>query len=316
MPVMTDKAQLKAGVAGAGVFGGYHASKYAADSRTDFVGVFDPVSDHASALCEQHGGEPFTSLEYMIESIDVLTVASPAVFHHDAARRALTAGKSVLIEKPIAATTAEARELVTLAEATGQILQIGHQERFVFNAMGLFGDLPRLDGLNARRMGTPSARNLDVSVTLDLMIHDIDLVLALAGAAPDRIEAEMKAERAGLADHIITRLSFPGGLVATLESSRVAEDRDRVMELEYAGGNRVEVDFLTKRFDNPADLPLNRDFADNEDARDSLGANVKSFISKVLDQPVHAPAATGRDGMLALETALRIDQMSGSRSRI
>ena len=83
-----------------------------------------------------------------------------------------------------------------------------------------------------------------------------------------------------------------------------------------AGDVRVEVDFLTKRFDNPADLPLNRDFADSEDAKDSLGANVKAFVSKALGETVSVPAATGRDGMLALETALRIDQAAGSRSRI
>lgn len=307
---------LRAGLVGAGVFGGYHAAKYAAEPRAEFIGVFDPVADHARALCDSHGGQPFDSLADLVEAVDILTVASPAMFHHDAVRRALTAGKAVLVEKPIAATVAEARELVSLAEAHGLVLQVGHQERFVFDAMGLFGDLPRLDALHARRMGTPSARNLDVSVTLDLMIHDIDLVLALAGASPDRVEAEMKADRGGLADHIYAVLDFPGGLKATLESSRVAEVRDRVMLMSYAGGDQVEVDFLNKRFANEGKLHLDPDFADAPQARDSLGANVSAFIDAVLGPDAKSVAATGRAGLQALETALRIDEAAGSQSRL
>lgn len=307
---------FRAGLVGAGVFGGYHASKYAAEPRTEFIGVFDPVADHAAALCDKHGGRPFESLAELVEAADILTVASPAMFHHDAVRRALTAGKPVLVEKPIAATVAEAKELVSLAEANDLVLQVGHQERFVFEAMGLFGDLPRLDHLHARRMGTPSARNLDVSVTLDLMIHDIDLVLALAGASPVTVEAEMKAERGGVADHIYAVLDFPGGLKATLESSRVAEARDRVMLMGYASGDQVEVDFLNKRFANEGRLHLDPDFADAPQAKDSLGANVSAFVDAVLDPKAKSAAASGRAGLQALETALRIDEAAGSLSRL
>lgn len=312
---MNKSKSLNAGLVGAGVFGGYHAAKYAADFRVDFIGVFDPVADHARALCQSHGGRHFESLSELIEAADILTVASPAVFHHDAARRALNAGRPVLVEKPVAATVAEARELVSLAEANGLVLQVGHQERFVFEAMGLFGDLPRLDVLHARRMGTPSPRNLDVSVTLDLMIHDIDLVLAIAGAEPDRIEAEMKAERGGLADHVYATMNFPGGMTATLESSRVADARDRIMMLGYASGDQVEVDFLNKRFANEGKLHLDPDFADAPQSKDSLGANVSAFVDAVIDGR-KTVAATGRDGLRALETALRIDQAAGSISRI
>lgn len=310
---------LKAGVVGAGVFGGYHASKYAADPRTRLVGVFDPVSDHARSVCETHGGEAFASLDALIEAADVLTVASPAVFHHDAARRALRAGKPVLVEKPISATVQEGRELVALAAENSLVLQIGHQERFVFKAMGLLGaapaELPPLSALSARRMGVPSARNLDVSVTLDLMIHDLDLVLALAGAAPVRVEAELVAERARLADHVRCRLTFEDGLVAELESSRVAEARDRVMALSFEGGAALMVDFIHKRFENGSALPLNPDFAEAAEAKDSLGANVSAFLDAVTGAP-GGVAATGAAGLLALETALAIDEAAGGRSRL
>ena len=306
---------VRAGVVGAGVFGGYHASKYAAAPNVAFLGVFDPVADHAAALCQAHGGQAFESLSALIEACDAITVASPAVFHHDAARRALLEGKPVLVEKPLAATLEEARELVALAEAHGAPLRVGHQERFVFAAMGLFGDLPRVRTLNARRMGPPGVRNLDVSVTLDLMIHDIDLALALAGSQPVRVEAEMIADRARLADHVVATLTFEDGLVCTLESSRVAEGRDRVMALSYDGGGQAEVDFMAKRFETSGGVRLNADFADRPEARDSLGANVQAFLSAVRGGS-SGPAADGRAGLLALETALRIDEAAGSRSRV
>ncbi|XBQ16026.1 MAG: Gfo/Idh/MocA family oxidoreductase [Oceanicaulis sp.] len=306
---------LRAGVVGAGVFGGYHASKYAGLDDVAFVGVFDPVSDHAEKLCGAHGGRHFDSLAGLIEACDVITVASPAVFHHDAARRALIQSRPVLVEKPIAATLEEARELVQLAELNKVALRVGHQERFVFAAMGLFGDLPRIRSLSARRMGPPGVRNLDVSVTLDLMIHDIDLALALAGGRPDRVEAEMIENRAELADHVRAELHFPGGVVCTLESSRVAAGRDRVMAIEYENGASVSVDFIAKSFDNPDRLDLDPDFADKPDAKDSLGANVAAFV-KAARGGTNGPAADGAAGLLALETALRIDEAAGSRSRV
>jgi predicted dehydrogenase len=315
--LMSEQAKpLRAGVVGAGVFGGYHASKYAADERTEFIGVFDPVSDHSARLTHTHGGEVFSSLSALIEAADILTVASPAMFHHDAVSRALSAGRHVLVEKPVAASVSEGRDLVSLAKERELILQVGHQERFVFDAMGLFGELPRLKLLHARRMGTPSPRNLDVSVTLDLMIHDIDLVLALAGQGPRHIEAELKADRGGLGDHIYASLEFEDGFTATLESSRVAEVRDRVMLLGYEGGDQVEVDFLNKRFANEGALRLDPDFADAPQARDSLGANVGAFVGAVLDPKARSVAASGSDGLLALETALRIDEAAGGDSRL
>jgi predicted dehydrogenase len=310
-----DTQILRAGVVGAGVFGGYHASKYAAFADVEFLGVFDPVHDHAAALCNKHGGTPFGSLHELIEACDVISVASPAVFHHDAARRALNVGKAVLVEKPLAATLEEARELVQIADLTGTVLRVGHQERFVFGAMGLFGDLPRIQALEARRMGVASARNLDVSVTLDLMIHDIDLALALAGARPDRIEAEMLENRAGLADHVKAVLHFPAGVAAHLEASRVAPDRDRVMTIDYDGDAVVSVDFISRAFDNPAGLALDPEFNDTAMAKDSLGSNVAAFVSAARGHDSR-PAADGAAGLAALEAALRIDEACGSRSRL
>jgi hypothetical protein len=153
-------------------------------------------------------------------------------------------------------------------------------------------------------MGVPGVRNLDVSVTLDLMIHDIDLALALAGTRPDEIKAEMIADRNGLADHVRTTLHFPGGVTAELESSRVAEARDRIMTIAYDGGAEVAVDFIARTFDNPAGLPLDPDFQRTPSAQDSLGANVAAFLAAVRGES-ESCAADGAAGLAALERPWR-----------
>jgi len=122
--------------------------------------------------------------------------------------------------------------------------------------------------------------------------------------------------RAGLADHVRCTLGFASGLIAELESSRVAEARDRVMEIGYADDRSVKVDFIAKTFEASPGLALNPDFADDPAARDSLGANVGAFLDTVRGVSTGYPAADGEDGRLALETALRIDTAAGARSRL
>lgn len=295
---------LRAGVVGAGVFGGFHSSKYAADARTEFVGVFDPRPENARALVEKHGGQVYDTLEALIADIDMVTVACPAIHHFAAAAAALASGKHVLVEKPIASSVEEARELVALASSHGCVLQVGHQERFVFQAMGLLQvpEVPKK--IVARRMGPPSDRNLDVSVTLDLMVHDLDLAIALAGAAVKTVDGEVDEGRFGSADIAKAVITFENGCVAELVSSRVHHERDRKMHVEYENGT-LNIDFIAKTFENNTPYALDPDFADTPAARDSLGANVKAFIASVRDgAPVAVP---GIAGLRALDAARAID---------
>ncbi|MCW5725343.1 MAG: Gfo/Idh/MocA family oxidoreductase [Maricaulaceae bacterium] len=295
---------LKAGVIGAGVFGGYHAGKYAASPRAQFIGVFDPNPEKAAALTARFGGEAFASAEALIEACEAVTIATPAVAHFEPAMAALAAGRHVLIEKPISETAEQGRAMVALAAERGLVLQVGHQERFVFRAMGLFdtGAAPR--HVLARRMGPPSDRNLDVSVTLDLMIHDLDLALALARAPLAAVEGRARPGRFGSPDEAFARLTFRDGYEAELVSSRVAPARDRVMRVDYDQGF-VEVDFVARTFRNETPFALDPDFADSPMARDALGANVEAFLNSVLDGA--AVAVSGEAGLAALEAALQID---------
>jgi predicted dehydrogenase len=298
-------AAIKAGVIGAGVFGGYHAGKYAAHPRVAFQGVYDVAEAAREALAAKHGVRAFASLEDLLAEVDAVTVATPAVTHGEFARRALQAGKHVLVEKPIAATLDDADAVLGAARAAGTVLQVGHQERFVFEAMGLLAvaEVPRR--IEARRMGPFSPRGSDVSVTLDLMIHDLDLVRLLAGRAPvARLDAQIERRETALPDRVRAELAFENGCAVVLEASRLHDTRERVMRVEYESGT-LEVDFVAKTFVNSSAHALNPDFAETETARDSLGAGVNAFIDAIEGKA--PPAVSGEDGREALALALQID---------
>ena len=187
------------------------------------------------------------------------------------------------------------------------MLQVGHQERFVFRAMGVFDIAEEPRRVSARRMGVPSTRNLDVSVTVDLMIHDLDLAIALAKSDMVGLEASARCVTNATADDADALLKFAGGYEAHLVSSRVADALDRVMRIDYADGY-VEVDFVKKTFVNETGFDLNPDFAEDPEAKDALGANVNAFIRSVLDgAPVIVPAEAG---LAALAVARDIDRLA------
>lgn len=301
----THDTQMKAGVIGAGVFGGHHARKYAASDRVQLIGVYDTDADRAGALAAQLDTRAYTDLDALIADCDAVTVASPAVHHYSGVKAALSAGRHVLAEKPLADTAVRGKELIAIARERNLVLQVGHQERFVFNAMGVFDIAEAPRRISARRMGLRSTRNLDVSVTVDLMIHDLDLVMALARSPLSSLEADARKIFTDLPDAATVRMVFEDGFEAVLESSRAADALDRVMRIEYASGF-LEVDFVAKTFINETGFDLNADFAEDPEAKDALGANVNAFIESVLDgTPVAVPAEAG---LAALAVARDIDR--------
>jgi predicted dehydrogenase len=302
-------SQIKAGVAGAGVFGGYHAKKYVELDGVELVGVFDPDADRASALAQSLGVEPFTDLLALIARIDVLTVASPAFTHAANTLMALKAGKPVYVEKPIATTLQDAHKI--LAEAAKRNLPVGcgHQERVVFEAMGLF-DIPEAPTrLEAVRRGPPSPRSLDVSVVLDLMIHDIDLALALTTADAVAVEAEGQRVNNETLDVVRAEATFVDGFTAIFEASRVAAGRERTMKIVYPSGV-VEIDFVARTFVNTTPFALDEAFADTPAGRDPLGASVSGFLNAVRGLSPK-PVVDGAQAARALDLALAVEHAAG-----
>ena len=294
---------LNCGVMGAGVFGGHHARKYAAIAGARLAAVYDPTLARAQALAESLGGEGFDDLDAFLARVDVVTVASPADTHAPLALKALAAGRHVYVEKPVATTLDEGRAMVALAAEKGLVLACGHQERMTFQAMGLFALPERPLRIESVRRGLPSERNRDVSCAPDLMIHDLDLAVALAKTPFETVDAS------GAYDEIVAEVGFAGGMSARFEASRIASARERTMRLVFASGV-VEVDFLAPSFRNTTPHALNPDFASTEDGKDPLGRCVAGFIAVVRGEAARPPA-TGFDGLKALELSLAVERSVG-----
>ena len=235
--------KLKAGVAGAGVFGGFHARKLAGRPDVDLLRILDADLDRARALGADHGAQGVDDLAAFLDGLDVVVVASPGATHAAIARAALEAGAHVYVEKPLAVTVADAQALVDLAATQGRVLAVGHQERVTFAAMGLFRAGEPARRIESVRRGTANTRNRDISCVLDLMIHDLDLAVALSGADASEVKAM------GDFDAVTAQIAFDDGLVARFEASRVAQARARSMRIAFASGE-VEVDFLKPAFEN------------------------------------------------------------------
>lgn len=298
------QSALKIGIVGAGVFGGYHTGKVAAHSRAYLVGVYDPDKTAVKAAAAKFQTKGFTDYSKMLAAIDAVIIACPASHHAEMALAALREGKHVLVEKPIAADLSSAQDMVDIAGLNNCVLQVGHQERFVARAIGLDKAPERPIKITARRMGPYSPRGTDVSVTQDLMTHDIDMALYLMGERPVRVDGESLPVMSTAPDAARAVLSFPSGGRAYLEASRVEEGRERIMEITYPSGV-LRVDFVNKTFDNNTGFAFDADFGRQPLAADSLGAGTDAFIAAVLDG---APVPiTGRDGLEALRCALTID---------
>jgi len=302
--MMNKNARLRGGVAGAGAFGANHAGKYAGEPRTTLAAIYDIDLARAQALADKHGGAAFDDFAAFLDSVDMVTIATPAAAHGQQARQALEAGKHVLVEKPIAVTREYGRAVLAAANASGAKLACGHQERLVFAAMGLLDAPEKPTLIEARREGPWTGRGDDVSVTLDLSIHDADLAMTLLGEAPSSVKAQGTIMRSAFFDTIDSETTFPGGAMVRLAATRVAEGRRRVMRIVYPSGE-VNVDFVARRFSNTTPFKLDPDFADK--VRDPLGANVSALID-VIEGKAARPPVTGDEGLAALELILAIDE--------
>ena len=271
---------IRAGVAGAGSFGRHHARIYAETEGVTLAGIFDLHLDRAQAVADPHGGRGFDDLGALLAEIDVLTIASPATTHAELALAALAAGKAVYVEKPIAVSLDDADRINAAAARAGVVLACGLQERVASKALGIL-DIPETPSfLEAVRKGPWGPRNTDVSTILDLMIHDIDLALALNPAEPLTVEAEACITHGPHIDEARAEVTLSDGSTIILEASRIAEQRERRMRVVYPSGE-VEIDFITRAFRNTTPFPLDEHFTETPAGHNPLAASVRAFIAAV-----------------------------------
>ncbi|MEM9169998.1 MAG: Gfo/Idh/MocA family oxidoreductase [Pseudomonadota bacterium] len=293
-----EPAHLRAGVIGAGVFGGHHARKYAAAPAVTLSGVYDADPARAAALADALGAPVFDDFSGFFGAVDVVTIAAPAAAHGSLARAALRAGKHVYIEKPVATDADDAHEIAALAAAEARVVQVGHQERFVAEAVGALALAADADAVTFERCGPPSGRCEEISAALDLMIHDLDLARRLGWGGPETVEAS------GSAHETTARLTFAGGRTATFVASRRALTQRRAMTFSRDGGPETEFDFASRRLVGAAAVA--HEAATGHPALDDpLGYGVAQFLSAVRDG-TDAPI-TAADGAGALDWALRVE---------
>lgn len=236
-----DKKTIRAGVVGVGRMGRHHARVYAQLPDTQLVGVVDANPERAEALAEQHGSKPMFSVQALIEAgVDVVSIATPTTFHRAAAEPLLKAGIACLIEKPLAGDVAEAIKIKECAEKHGSVLMVGHIERFnpIMRALkretnGGIDITPRF--IEVSRVSPMTFRSVDVSVVMDMMIHDLDVVIMLMGGRePDEVQASgvpVITEHEDLCNARLTWNTPTGPCVANITCSRLALKTERVTRI-------------------------------------------------------------------------------------
>jgi predicted dehydrogenase len=302
--------RLNVGVVGVGYLGRFHALIHSRHPRVNLVGVVDTNPEQAHKVAEEAGCVAFESLDALLPQVDAVSIVVPTSLHLDVARPFLEAGKHVLLEKPIAATIEQGREIVRLAEQAGVILQIGHLERFNAGVMALAERIKQPRFIEAHRMSPFVARATDVDVVSDLMIHDIDIILALVNADIAQISAIGSSV---LTDHIDianARLEFSNGAVANVIASRVS--RDKMRRIRVFEHHRYQaLDFNDQTLDEVYPQPREgQEWPEIVQERlqiepvKPLDAEIDAFVQCV--QTGRPPLVGGRTGLEALEVAIAV----------
>ncbi len=320
-------SRFRVGIAGAGHFGRYHALKVTASTRTRLAGIYDPDLERAKTVGWEAGAREMEFAE-LLDASDAVIIAAPAEAHYELATRALRAGKHVLVEKPIAATLAQADEMAGVAKQLGLVLQVGHLERFSGDYQAMAGRIGAPLYIEATRIAPFKPRGTDVSVILDLMIHDLDLVLALIDSEIESVDAVGAPVASPHEDIANARLRFRNGAVATITASRISARTERRMRV-FAQNSYMAADFSARKLTviaraaGDGGIPSGQQPVPGltgygiEDVLwedyDSLAAEHAAFAASVLDgAPVLVDAAVGRR---ALAAALAVgDSMRESRA--
>ena len=300
---------IRAAIVGVGHLGRHHARLYAELPQAELVGVVDQVPERAREIVSKYGGEVFGEVADLVGRIDACSVAVPTEAHQRIAEPLLAAGIDVLVEKPLARTLDEADRINAAAEASGRMVMVGHTERFnpAVRALAAVVKEPRF--FEIHRLAAFSARSTDIDVVLDLMIHDLDLLLALDGSAIEDVDAvgiQALTEKVDIAN---ARIRLASGCVANLTASRISAEPLRRIRVFQPNGylvcdtGRQSVERY-RLVPGAAGTPeICHDELEIDDA-EPLANELSTFIEAV--QTRKRPAIDGRQGRRVLELAFRV----------
>lgn len=311
---------IRVGVIGVGRMGLHHCRIYSNLRQVDFAGVFD-IDDKAAAKASARYNIPAAeSVDDLLEQVDAVSIATPTPPHFDLVRQCLEKGVNVLVEKPLTETLDQAQELTRVAEASGLIVQVGHIERFNPTYKELKNVLENMSvlAISFNRLSPYQGSNTDVDVVLDLMTHDLDLVLDLIQEKPIHINATGFKVFSDNLDHAVVQLSFISSPLVTITASRVTEQKIREINVT-AHGAYIEADLMNKNISvhrRASGEYLNQNHGNVKYYQESiverilvpqvepLFGEIEDFINCITKEK--SPRVSARDGMNALELAFTV----------
>jgi predicted dehydrogenase len=234
--------KLPVGVIGVGHLGSLHAKMYAAITTAELVGVMDNVSARAEVVAQENKSMAYRSIDELLGNVRAVSIATPTSTHAEIAERAIAKGVHVLLEKPITSTVEEAERIVKLAKQKNVKIQVGHIERFNPALLALEHYLINPMFVESHRLAQFNPRGTDVAVVLDLMIHDIDIILSLVHSPVEKIEANGVAVVSENIDIANARLQFANGCVANVTASRISQKKMRKMRM-FQRDAYISIDF-------------------------------------------------------------------------
>ena len=237
---------LKVGVFGVGHLGKFHLNNWKEISDAEVIGFYDPSDENAAAVSNQYQIKRFTSISKLIDICDAVDIVAPTTFHYALCKAAILKSKHVFVEKPLANTMEEAKELLKLAKEANIKFQVGHVERFNPAFLALRNHELKPMFIEVHRLAQFNPRGTDVSVILDLMIHDIDIILKLVNSNVKTMSANGVSVMSDTPDIANVRLEFDNGCVANLTSSRISMKKMRKMRL-FQKNAYIAIDFLEKK---------------------------------------------------------------------
>ena len=312
---MSEPAPIAVTVIGTGHLGRHHLRLASTLPGWRCVGAYDADRERLEALCREHDARALASVRQAVELADAVVIATPTVSHCEIAELALAAGCHVLVEKPIAATVAEAEEMVASAKRAGRVLGVGHVEFFNPAVQAVLAASPRPRFIESQRLSPFTRRSLDIDVVLDLMVHDIQIAQALVGAAAVRevraAGVPVLSHRADLAN---VRLEFADGTIASLTASRVSTDRVRKLRL-FARDQYFSIDYAEQavsafRLVRGEGEPRIEPVSHAVEKAEPLAAEHLAFQRACRGEPT--AFVDGHAGTAALETAVRIVEAIGA----
>jgi len=310
--ILTTMSQLlKVAVVGVGHLGKWHADKYAAAADCELVAVVDTNLEIARDIAQKHGADAYSDYRDIIPLVDAISLVVPTSLHYKIARVFLEAGIHCLIEKPITESIAEAETLIEIARNKQLVMQVGHIERFNSVMIGIVERLDKPRFLESTRLAPFTTRATDVSVILDLMIHDIDIILDLIDSPIKRISASGISVLSDTIDIANARIEFENHCVANVTASRISRKRERKLRI-FQRNAYLSADLQDKLLavncksetDNDEGYRDIRHEEHHFEDNDALNLEVLDFINAI--KTGGRPKVDGEDGKRALETAIAI----------